>query len=108
MALLPRYSVYPSAGDFAARSAPMLPPPPATFSITTGCFSRSASTAATCRPTASVSPPGGYGTMILIGFSGHAAPAPDASTQTAISDPSSRRTNFMAYLLVPILVLARE
>ena len=70
VALLPMYSVYPSAGDFAALAAPMLPPPPPTFSMTTGCLTRSERDFPTCLATASVRPPGGYGTMMWMGFSG--------------------------------------
>src|SRR5436309_834966 len=51
----------------------MLPPPPGTLSTITGCPRRSASPLPTCRATASVNPPGGYGTIRWIGRSGYAA-----------------------------------
>jgi hypothetical protein len=62
--------VYPSAGDFATASAPMIPFAPGRFSTTTGCFHASLSFCATVRVMMSVAPPGGNGTTILTGLPG--------------------------------------
>ena len=51
---------------------PSAPPAPAWFSTTTGCFSSRASASATGRATVSATPPGGKGTIIVIGRSGQA------------------------------------
>ena len=66
----PITSVYPSAGDFAAIAMPIEPAAPPRLSTTTGCPRRSDSFCANVRPTMSVLPPGGYGTMNRIGFEG--------------------------------------
>src|SRR5215510_6126446 len=66
----PITTVYPSGGDFAACSTPRLPPTPGLFSTTTTHFKFSASFWLIVREKRSVPPPGGNGTMSLIGFAG--------------------------------------
>src|SRR5262245_47376276 len=58
--------VLPSGEDFATAAVPMLPPPPARFSIMTVAPSRCCMCGWTKRAIMSVDPPGGYGTTILI------------------------------------------
>ena len=60
-------SVYPSPGERAACSMPILPPAPGLFSTTTACPSRSPRRPAMVRTTTSTPTPGGNGTMILTG-----------------------------------------
>jgi hypothetical protein len=48
----------------------MLPAPPPTFSITTGCPSEARSRSARIRASVSVGPPGGYGTIMVMGRDG--------------------------------------
>src|SRR3954468_11282121 len=67
----PITTVYPSAGDFATKSAPMFPPAPGLFSTTTLCPQRSLNCCASRRPTASSGPPGGNGTISRAGFTGN-------------------------------------
>jgi len=60
------------------------PPAPGLFSITTGCFNSRDSASATGRATVSATPPGGNGTIIVIGLSGYwANAADDAANATA-------------------------
>jgi hypothetical protein len=49
---------------------PSAPPAPGLFSITTACFSSRDSASATGRATVSATPPGGKGTISVIGLSG--------------------------------------
>jgi hypothetical protein len=49
---------------------PSAPPAPTLLSTTTVCFSCFESASATGRATVSASPPGGNGTIIVIGLSG--------------------------------------
>src|SRR5574339_376943 len=81
----------------------MVPPAPALFSTTTGCPSSVESPCATARATPSVPPPGGNGTINLIGWVGHdwapAVPAAKASAR-AQAEISCRRW-IMASLLFP-------
>src|SRR5215472_9729050 len=58
--------VLPSGDDFATDAVPMLPPPPARFSIMTVVPSRCCMYGWIKRAIMSVDPPGGYGTTILI------------------------------------------
>jgi hypothetical protein len=48
----------------------MLPPAPATFSITTGCPSEARMRSPRRRAIVSVGPPAGYGTIIVMGREG--------------------------------------
>ena len=64
-------SVYPSGGAFAARSVPMTPPAPPRLSTTTCLPHRSPSCVAIMRPTMSLLPPGGNGTMSRTGLAGY-------------------------------------
>src|SRR6185436_11693875 len=63
-------SVYPSGGDFAACSVPMMPPAPPRLSITTPWPRRSLSCWPMARPTTSLLPPGGNGMIRRTGFEG--------------------------------------
>ena len=49
---------------------PTAPPAPVRFTTTTGCFSVFSICEASGRPTMSATPPGGNGTIIVIGFDG--------------------------------------
>ncbi len=72
--LLPNRSVSPFGVARATSAAPITPPPPPLFSVTTVpnlAFIRSAQSL----PTTSVAPPGENGTISLIGRSGNAAMA---------------------------------
>src|SRR6185295_4464798 len=68
---------------------PSAPPAPARFSTTTDCFSSRPSASATGRATVSATPPGGNGTIIVIGRSGHDCACAAAAT-TGTSEASSR------------------
>src|SRR6185369_3924205 len=57
--------VWPSGADFATASVPMLVPAPGLFSTITLVFQTSPSFCAITRPTMSVGPPGGNGTISL-------------------------------------------
>src|SRR5688572_24506424 len=82
--------VCPSAGALAASSVPIVPPAPPRLSTTTGTPRASLSRCATMRPTISLPPPGGNGTMKRTGRLGYccadtpAAPS-DAPVNTAIA-----------------------
>src|SRR5258708_38520971 len=62
--------VLPSGAAFATAALPVLPDAPVRFSITIVAPSRCANPAWARRATASTEPPGGNGTMILIGPAG--------------------------------------
>src|SRR5439155_27025921 len=66
-------SVVPSGGDFATRSIAMLPFEPGRFSTTTGWPRSSESLCPMTRAEISGAPPGGIGTMSLIGRKGYCA-----------------------------------
>ncbi len=57
---------------------PMPPPAPALFSTTIFCFSVFSIATAVGRPVRSATPPGGNGTIIVIGFDGYASCAKPA------------------------------
>ena len=57
----------PSGDDFATAAVAITPPPPARFSTTIGRPMRSCSFGAIARTTASMLPPGGNDTTIVIG-----------------------------------------
>src|SRR5512139_3227431 len=65
--------VYPSGGDLAAISAPMLAPPPPRLSMMICCPSASPRRVPMARPIVSVPPPGGNGRMKRIGRLGYCA-----------------------------------
>src|SRR6185436_17930696 len=74
--------VYPSGGDLAAASTPMLPPAPGRLSTTTVHLLASVSFCATTRDMMSVPPAGGNGTISLIGLFGYScAPAASAASE---------------------------
>jgi hypothetical protein len=60
----------PSGAARATRPTPMLPPAPPTFSMTIRPAERGRMRSATTRPTASVEPPAGNGTISVIGRDG--------------------------------------
>src|SRR5690349_534422 len=66
-----RARVYPSGTDLARRSMAILPLEPGRFSTTTGCPTSSASLCPTTRAEMSGAPPGGMGTISLIGRDGY-------------------------------------
>src|SRR5262245_56393710 len=76
-------SVCPSAGAFATRAAPRLPPAPERLSTTTVCPSISPNAGPTMRAVMSTLPPGGYGTISRIGRPDCAVAAPDRSSSSA-------------------------
>src|SRR6187200_3433138 len=79
---------------------PIAPPAPGLFSITTGCFSSRDSASATGRATVSATPPGGNGTIIVIGLSGYWANAADDAAVNATAAMAARAIGlFMALLL---------
>ena len=63
-------SVYPSGGAFASAVVPMIVLAPARFSTTTGLPPVLVQFCAIVRPSTSTEPPGGKGTMMVIGWSG--------------------------------------
>jgi hypothetical protein len=69
-AVCPIAMVYPSGGDLAAASRPMLPPAPGRFSTTIVHFVSVAIDCAMARESVSVPPAGGNGTMSLMSFPG--------------------------------------
>src|SRR5436190_18769086 len=88
--------VYPSGAALAIRSLPIDAPAPPTFSTTTGWPIRSDSFAASGREKPSVEPPGGKGTIHLIGFDGYwpkHAPLTSsaAKRKNLIADPRKKR-----------------
>jgi hypothetical protein len=69
---------------------PSAPPAPARLSTTTDCLSSRPSASATGRATVSATPPGGNGTIIVIGLSGHVCACAAAATT---SEANSRQRN---------------
>jgi hypothetical protein len=83
-------SVYPSGCAFATVSVPMIELPPARLSTTTDLPRRSDSGVATMRPTMSLLPAGGNGTISRIGRAGYesaALAAPVSSAHAASIHP---------------------
>src|SRR5262245_18032448 len=70
-----RSTVYPSGAARAAAPMPTPPPAPARFSTTSGCFSKCPIASATGRGNVSATPPGGNGTIIVIGRFGYSCAA---------------------------------
>src|SRR5215831_4729185 len=70
---------------------PSAPPAPARFSTTTDCLSSRESASATGRATVSATPPGGNGTIIVIGRSGHVCACAAVTTAAASEASSSER-----------------
>jgi hypothetical protein len=86
--------VWPSGADFAASSAPMLPPAPARLSMTTVCPQASPSWRPSSRATMSVAPPGENGTMMRTGRLGNSAcatPEKLAANTTTLSNMPRQR-----------------
>src|SRR5262245_27820832 len=86
-------SVWPSAGERAAISVPMLLPPPGRFSTKKDCPSRSVSHCAMKRATRSVPPPAEVATRMRTGRDGYvsAAAMRDATGSAARPSRSLRR-----------------
>src|SRR5712691_9196455 len=80
-------SVYPSAGDWATKSAPRWPLAPGLFSTITCCPQRLASCGPRRRASASAPPPGGKGTTTCTGFAGKACATTLAESRTAKNNP---------------------
>src|SRR3954471_12713309 len=78
----------------------MLPVAPGLFSTMTACPQLSESFWPTARARMSEVPPGGYGTMILIGFVGHACAATTVETSAPAIASNERRHAFMGSSLV--------
>ena len=82
--------VYPSAGDLATASTPIMPSAPVLFSTSTGWPRIGASFCAMMRGTTSPAPPAGKGTMMRSGLAGQVWPktegAPIASRQARTMD----------------------
>src|SRR6185436_3501414 len=79
--------VWPSGGDLAARSRPIVEEPPGRFSTTTDCPRSSVNRGERMRNTTSVEPPGAYGTMMrttrvgkFCAAAGHATSAPSSGS----------------------------
>src|SRR3546814_606890 len=88
----PSSTVYPSGLALTTNCAPISPAAPALFSTTTGWPRILDSCSAYTRAEKSVAPPGGYGTIILMGAAGQ-VPA-DAVAQPTISRaPRMREKN---------------
>ena len=66
-----------------------MPLAPGLLSTITGCLTFSARRWPTCRATGSVTPPGGNGTMIVIGLAGKVWPRANAET-AAVAAPAMR------------------
>ena len=88
----------PSGAALATRSVAMLPPEPATFSITTGLPQASVSLSPTTRATVSAGPPGTKPTRMRSGLSGELA---CANALPAVSSADSAATIPMAFIAVP-------
>jgi len=70
-----RAMLYPSAGIFVSFVAATIPPPPVTFSTTTGVPVSFSTAVATRRPSVSVAPPAPNAIIMVIGLSGYSADA---------------------------------
>jgi hypothetical protein len=68
-----RSSVYPSGRLVATNCMPTAPAAPVLLTTPTGLFSPFSSTTATGRAVRSATPPGGKGTMTVIGRAGYAS-----------------------------------
>src|SRR5262249_5070767 len=102
--------VWPSGADFATRSVPTTVPAPGRFSTTTGCPHTSCIFAATRRPTMSVAPPGGNGTIILTGLVGKAGAGPSQKKMTRMNLNIDSRSSAAANRILsvePAEVVAR-
>src|SRR5258706_13535089 len=89
----PSTTVYPSGGDLATSSTPIMPPAPPRLSTTTCCPSCEDSLGAMMREVISVPPPGANGLTHLIACCGHAcAQAEPVSAMAA--NPQSHRVVF--------------
>src|SRR5688572_25127815 len=95
--------VWPSGGDLAAAVAPITPAAPGLFSTTTFQPVFSASLAWMMRAIGSVPPPGGKGTMNLIGPFGQSAWALTRGTQRVVPrlPASTTRRRKMAIVSLP-------
>src|SRR5690606_12028348 len=77
--------VYPSGLALATCAAPILPPAPGLFSTTIGWPRSLASDSPSVRAITSIAPPGGKGTIQVMGRSGYAAAAAEAANRPAIA-----------------------
>ena len=87
-------NVYPSAGDFATTSVPMVPPEPGRFSTMTRLPASALMVSASRRAIVSPVPPAASGTMILIGFDGYSSTCASAgvaiNVQNVIGNTQSK------------------
>src|SRR5882672_4778940 len=81
--VVPNASVYPSAGDLATASWPIVVAAPGRFSTMTGCPSWVASACVTIRVAMSGAPAGAEGTITRIGLDGNWAAAGHATRPSA-------------------------
>src|SRR5690349_15570479 len=79
----------------------MLPPAPGLFSITTGCFSRAASSGAMMRARLSDPPPGANGTIKRIGRVGKDLSGPASEGELAASDAARASKTSLAIVDPP-------
>src|SRR4051812_19369899 len=72
---------------------PMPPPAPALFSMITGCFRKRLIASAAGRATMSATPPGGNGTIMVIGLLGYASWASNGAgnAATSVANATMRR-----------------
>ena len=86
---------------------PTAPPAPVRFTTTTGCLSAFSICAASGRPTMSATPPGGNGTIIVIGFAGYESCAFTGSARASSSESSTRDIGLLrsdrAYTMLQML-----
>src|SRR5262250_2504147 len=91
---MPTVIVYPSGAARATRPVPMLPVAPPTFSMMMVWPSAVRMPSAIRRPTTSVSPPGGNGTIIVIGRDGYACARAARGTAGSAAAPAARCRKF--------------
>src|SRR5262249_60715119 len=76
-------SVYPSGAALATASAPMLPPAPGRFSMTTGCFHAAVNRSPSARARMSTVPPAVYGAVVRVAPSGYWAEGSQVTVSAA-------------------------
>src|SRR5262249_35565797 len=106
---MPTVIVYPSGAARATRPVPMLPVAPPTFSMMMVWPSAVRMPSAIRRPTTSVSPPGGNGTIIVIGRHGYACAKAKRDATGSAAAPAARCRNCLRWgsfiMNLPILTL---
>src|SRR4029453_7837505 len=97
--------VWPSGGDFAVKSAPMVEPPPGLYSSSTGCPSPSVISLAIGRASTSELPPGGYAMTKRIGRDGNCCAWALATSRSTTPDRRVRSMMFSPSDRDPLLVV---